>query len=284
MSNSNNNILLGIFSPLLSPNYLLNAVKNMHDTNSNCLMVYTGSPQTTLRINTNIMKINEMKKYVHDNNYDINNFCVHAPYIINIATDFKDKQDFAIKFLLSEIKRTHEFGFNKIILHPGNKLNIPLEQAINNAAYVINEINKINNDITICLETMSGKGTEIGSNLNELKSLIDKIENKKLIGVCLDTCHLHDAGYDLKEFDKFLDEFDQIIGIDKIKFIHINDSKNIVGSKKDRHEVIGEGKIGINTLKNIVCNSRIKNIPKVLETPYNDLINDYKEQINKLIK
>ena len=117
---------------------------------------------------------------------------------------------------------------------------------------------------------MAGKGTEVGSKLEELKKIIDLVEDKKHIGVCLDTCHLSDAGYDIVNFDKFLDLFDELIGIDKIKCVHINDSKNEVGSHKDRHENIGYGKIGFDTLINIIYNNRLKNIPKILETPYVD--------------
>ena len=125
-------------------------------------------------------------------------------------------------------------------------------------------------DITVLLETMAGKGTEVGSKLEELKKIIDLVEDKKHIGVCLDTCHLSDAGYDIVNFDKFLDLFDELIGIDKIKCVHINDSKNEVGRHKDRHENIGYGKIGFDTLINIIYNNRLKNIPKILETPYVD--------------
>ena len=139
------------------------------------------------------------------------------------------------------------------------------------------------NNVTILLETMAGKGTEVGSNLDEIKKIIEGIEDKDHIGVCLDTCHLNDAGYDLNKFDEYLNEFDKTIGISKIGCIHINDSKNEKSSHKDRHENIGYGTIPFETLISIIYNERLKNIPRILETPYVDkLYPPYKQEIEMI--
>ena len=154
-----------------------------------------------------------------------------------------------------------------MVLHPGSHVGLGIETGINNIAKGLNMILG-NHDVTILLETMAGKGSEVGSKLEELKMIIDLVEDKEHIGVCLDTCHLSDAGYDISNFDEFLEKFDSIIGIDKIHCVHVNDSKNENGAHKDRHENFGFGKIGFDTLINIIYNERLENVPKILETPY----------------
>ena len=215
-----------------------------------------------------------------NNNIDINNIIVHAPYIINLANDKEnDKYDFSINFLKQEIERCEELKMSYLVLHPGSHVGLGIEKGINNIIYALNEVLKDDKNVTILLETMAGKGTEVGSNFQELKEIIDGINKKELIGVCMDTCHLNDSGYDITDFDSILDEFDRIVGLSYLKCIHINDSKNIKGAKKDRHENIGYGTIGFDTLIKIIYNPKLDNIPKILETPY---INDkppYKEEI-----
>ena len=215
-----------------------------------------------------------------NNNIDINNIIVHAPYIINLANDKEnDKYDFSINFLKQEIERCEELKMSYLVLHPGSHVGLGIEKGINNIIYALNEVLKDDKNVTILLETMAGKGTEVGSNFQELKAIIDGIDKKELIGVCMDTCHLNDSGYDITDFDSILDEFDRIVGLSYLKCIHINDSKNIKGAKKDRHENIGYGSLGFDNLIKIIYNSKLENIPKILETPY---INDkppYKEEI-----
>ena len=159
-----------------------------------------------------------------------------------------------------------------MVLHPGSHVGIGIEKGIENISKGLNLIfSKVkDNNVTILLETMAGKGTEVGSNLEEIKKLLDKVEEKKHMGVCLDTCHLNDAGYDLEDFDAFLNKFDEMIGLEKIGCIHINDSKNALNSHKDRHENIGFGTIGFDKLIKIIYNEKLENIPKILETPYVD--------------
>lgn len=244
---------------------LLGSVKEALSYNATTFMFYTGAPQNTTRlpIDDNLTKqaFNLMEK----NNINPQNVIIHAPYIINLANE--KNFDFSISFLKQEIKRVEQLGFDKIVLHPGSHVGIGTEQAIDNIAYCLNQsLEKTN--VKILLETMAGKGTEVGITFEEIKKIIDKTQNKNNIGVCLDTCHINDAGYDLNNFDKILNQFDKIIGLDKLLCIHVNDSKNQIHSHKDRHENIGYGYIGFNNLINVVYNEKLKEIPKILETPY----------------
>ena len=247
---------------------------------SNTFMFYTGAPQNTRRYEINDNLTNKALEKMKNNNIDINNIIVHAPYIINLANDKEnDKYDFSINFLKQEIERCEELKMSYLVLHPGSHVGLGIEKGINNIIYALNEVLKDDKNVTILLETMAGKGTEVGSNFQELKAIIDGIDKKELIGVCMDTCHLNDSGYDITDFDSILDEFDRIVGLSYLKCIHINDSKNIKGAKKDRHENIGYGSLGFDNLIKIIYNSKLENIPKILETPY---INDkppYKEEI-----
>ena len=258
---------------------LLGSVKEALSYNANTFMFYTGAPQNTNRSVINSDLTNKALELMKDNNMDINNVVCHAPYIVNPATNDPLKQDFAINFLTNELKRCEELHVSKIVVHPGSAVNETREEAINNIIYVLNNILNNNINVTILLETMAGKGNEMGISIDELKQIIDKVDNKDKIGICLDTCHLNDAGYDMNKFDEYLLDFDKLIGIKKIGCIHINDSKNPIESHKDRHENIGIGTIGFNTLLNIINNKKIENIPKILETPY---IGDFDDDKNRL--
>ena len=250
---------------------------------SNTFMFYTGAPQNTRRYEINDNLTNQALEKMKNNNIDINNIIVHAPYIINLANDKEnDKYDFSINFLKQEIERCEELKISYLVLHPGSHVGLGIEKGINNIIHALNEVLKDDKNVTILLETMAGKGTEVGSNFQELKAIIDGIDKKELIGVCMDTCHLNDSGYDITNFDSILDEFDRIVGLSYLKCIHINDSKNIKGAKKDRHENIGYGSLGFDNLIKIIYNPKLENIPKILETPY---INDkppYKEEITMI--
>ena len=263
-------LLIGSHVGFKKDSQLLGSLEEALSYGSNTFMFYTGAPQNTSRypiMDGFTIKALEIMK---NKNIDYSKVIVHAPYIINLANDKDpDKFMFAVNFLQEELERCSLLGIKNVVLHPGSHVGLGTENGINNIAKGLNMILG-NTDVTVLLETMAGKGTEVGSKLEELKKIIDLVEDKKHIGVCLDTCHLSDAGYDIVNFDKFLDLFDELIGIDKIKCVHINDSKNEVGSHKDRHENIGYGKIGFDTLINIIYNNRLKNVPKILETPYVD--------------
>ena len=248
---------------------LLGSVKEAISYGANTFMFYTGAPQNTLRKPIDMENTKEAWELMKENNIDINTVICHAPYIVNLANNLDErKYDFSISFLTEEIKRCEEMGIKYIVLHPGSSVGIDRNTALDNIAFALNQILKIDHSVTILLETMAGKGTEIGCNLEEIKYLIDHIERKELIGVCIDTCHLNDAGYDMKKFDEFMDQFNKVIGINYIKCVHVNDSKNALGTHKDRHANIGYGTLGFDTLESIINCDFLKNVPKILETPY----------------
>ena len=249
---------------------LVGSVKEALSYNANTFMFYTGAPQNTKRLPIDLEKVKEADQLMKDNKIVKENVIVHAPYIINLATDDLEKREFSCNFLKEEIKRVETLGFSYLVLHPGSHVGAGTDKGIQNIADSLNKIIDKDTKVVILLETMAGKGTEVGKNFEELESIISKIKQKENIGVCLDTCHINDAGYDLNYFDKVLDSFDKIIGLDKLKCIHVNDSKNMIGSHKDRHENIGYGHIGFDNLINIIYNKRLDNIPKILETPYID--------------
>ena len=248
---------------------MLGSVKEAISYGSNTFMFYTGAPQNTQRTEINEEKTIEAQKMMKDNKIDIENIIIHAPYIINLAND-KDEQkwNFAVNFLNQEIQRAKKLGIKKIVLHPGSHVGLGIEKGIENISKGLNIVLKEKEGPIICLETMAGKGTELGKTFEEIKEIIDRVNNNNRLMVCLDTCHLNDAGYDLSDFDKLLENIDKIIGSKKIGCIHINDSKNEKGSHKDRHENIGLGQIGFENLSKIIHHKKLENIPKILETPY----------------
>ena len=277
-------LIIGSHVSFNSKEQLLGSVREAISYGSNTFMFYTGAPQNTFRSKISFEKTSEAVKLMVDNNIEVKNIVAHSPYIINLANDKdEEKYNFSINFLIEEVKRCSEMKIKYLVLHPGSHVGLGIDKGINNIIKALNIVNKQNDSVVILLETMAGKGTEIGSNFFELKKIIDGVEDKSKIGICLDTCHLNDSGYDIENFDSLLDEFNQIIGIDYIRCVHINDSKNISGSKKDRHENFGYGTIGFDTLINIVYNKRLENIPKILETPWIGEKAPYKEEI-KIIK
>ena len=259
-------LIIGSHVSFNKDNQLLGSVREALAYDANTFMFYTGAPQNTKRIPINDEKTYEAFKLMKDNNMDLRNIIVHAPYIINPANT--ENIDFYINFLRQEIDRVEKLGITKLVLHPGSHVQLGEDIAIKNITHVLNSCLLSDTKVDICLETMAGKGTEMGINFDQLKKIIDGVLYKDKVKVCLDTCHLNDAGYDLKEFDVILDEFDKKIGIDKIACVHINDSKNILGSHKDRHENIGLGTIGFDNLINIIYHDKLKGVPKILETPY----------------
>lgn len=262
-------LLIGSHVSFKSSDQLLGSAKEAISYGASTFMFYTGAPQNTKRCDISYDLTREAVNLLYENNIKLENLVIHAPYIINLANNKKeDSYRFAINFLKEEIKRVYAFGVTKLVLHPGSFVDLNIDDGINNVINALNEVIDKNQDVKICLETMSGKGSEICFELEHIKRIIEGVEYKDKVMVCLDTCHLNDAGYDMAHFDSFLDEFDKLIGINKIGCIHINDSKNTIGAKKDRHENIGFGYIGFNSLMNIIYNEKVKDIPKILETPY----------------
>lgn len=248
---------------------LLGSLNEALGYGANTFMFYTGAPQNTSRYPIDDNLSVEAFKKMKEVGLDYSKVVVHAPYIVNLANDDEVKFNFAVQFLKEELKRCARLGIKKVVLHPGSHVGLGIDKGIENIAKGLNLVLGEEN-VTILLETMAGKGSEVGSKLEEIRQIIDLVDDKKHIGVCIDTCHLSDAGYDISKFDEFLDEFDKIIGIERIGCVHVNDSKNEIGSHKDRHENIGFGKIGFETLLKVIYNKRLENVPKILETPYVD--------------
>lgn len=256
---------------------LYGSVKEAISYGANTFMFYTGAPQNTIRSILNEELTHQAWDLMKENNIDINNVICHAPYIINLANKINlDSWVFSINFLRNEIDRCEAMGIKYIVVHPGNHLTNSLEVALKNITEALNLVINREDNCMILIETMAGKGTECGKTIDELKVILDGIIYQDKIGVCVDTCHINDAGYKIEDY---LEEFKNKIGLDKIKCLHINDSKNVCGAHKDRHENIGFGTIGFTNLVNLINNEELKNVPKILETPYIENYPPYKFEI-----
>ncbi|MDW8542282.1 MULTISPECIES: deoxyribonuclease IV [Staphylococcus] len=261
-------MLLGSHVSMNGKKMLEGSAEEAQKFGESTFMIYTGAPQNTRRKpieELNIEKGHEVMKA-----HGLSNIVVHAPYIINIANTVKPHVfELGVEFLQSEIERTQALGAKDIVLHPGAHVGEGTDAGIKKIIEGLNEVLTNDNDVRIALETMAGKGSEIGRNFEEIARIIDGVDHNERLSVCFDTCHTHDAGYNVKEdFDGVLNEFDKIIGVDRIKVVHVNDSKNDIGAHKDRHENIGFGYIGFDALNYIVHHDTFKEIPKILETPY----------------
>lgn len=272
-------LLLGSHVSFDKNKQLLKSVEEAISYGANTFMFYTGAPQNTNRSKISSEKTEEARKLMQEHHIDPNTVIVHAPYIINLANH--DNLDFGVRFLTEELNRCNQLGVKYLVLHPGSHVGQGVEQGLQN---IIDGLNTVflndHHQVKILLETMAGKGSELGKNFQELKTILDGVKDNDRLGVCLDTCHLNDAGYRIDKFDQILAEFDQIIGLEKIGCIHINDSKNPIGAHKDRHENIGFGTIGFDNLLYVINYPRLENVPKILETPYVDReFAPYREEI-----
>lgn len=261
-------MLIGSHVSMSGKKMLEGSAEEAHKFGESTFMIYTGAPQNTRRKNINDLNIEKGHKVMEQ--YGLSNIVVHAPYIINIANTTKPEvYELGVNFLQNEIERTQAIGAKDIVLHPGAHVGAGADKGINQIIKGLNEVLTHDHDVRIALETMAGKGTEIGRSFEELARIIDGVTHNDRLSICFDTCHTHDAGYNIKnDFDGVLNEFDKIIGIDRIKVVHVNDSKNEQGAHKDRHENIGFGYIGFDALNNVVHHEAFKDIPKILETPY----------------
>lgn len=261
-------MLIGSHVSMSGKKMLLQAAEEAASYNASTFMIYTGAPQNTRRKKIEDLNIENGKAAMKE--YGLSNIVVHAPYIINIANTTKPEVfNLGVEFLQSEIERTEALGAKDIVLHPGAHVGAGEEKGIQKIIEGLNEVLTNNNDVRIALETMAGKGSECGKTFEELAQIIDGVNHNERLSVCFDTCHTNDAGYNVKEdFDGVLNEFDKIVGIDHIKVLHVNDSKNPQGARKDRHENIGFGSIGYDALHYIVNHDAFKEVPKILETPY----------------
>lgn len=244
------------------------SAEEAHKFGESTFMIYTGAPQNTRR--KSIEDLNIEKGHEAMDKYGLSNLVVHAPYIINIANTTKPEVfQLGVDFLQNEIERTQALGAKDIVLHPGSHVGAGADKGIQQIIKGLNDVLTHDNDVRIALETMAGKGSEVGRSFEEIAQIIDGVTHNDRLSICFDTCHTHDAGYNIKEdFDGVLNEFDKIIGLDRIKVVHVNDSKNEQGAHKDRHENIGFGHIGFDALNYVVHHDVFKDIPKILETPY----------------
>ena len=259
---------------------LLGSAQEAISYGANTFMFYTGAPQNTKRKEIDLELVKQAHEVMKENGIDSNNIICHAPYIINLANKSKpDAWEFSVSFLKQELKRCEMLGINFIVLHPGSAVAHTKEEAIENICDGLNDVINVDTKVMILLETMAGKGTECGRDLQELKTILDNIIFKDKIGICIDTCHLNDSGVDIAKFDDYLLEFDKIIGLNKVKCVHVNDSLNVLGAHKDRHANIGYGTIGFDSLLNVIYHEKLKDVPKILETPYIGDFPPYKFEI-----
>lgn len=278
-------LLIGSHVRMTAPLYFEGAVREMLSYRANALMLYTGAPQNTVRVPLAHMRIEEGKRLLKAHHISLERVIVHAPYLINPANVIKPEVgEFAVSFLSQELERAMAIGATYVVLHPGSFTKATREEGIQAIVRRLNALPSFSKRIVICLETMAGKGSEIGRTFEELAEILQALKYPEQFGVCLDTCHVHDAGYDVQDYDRLLDVFDQVIGLQRLHVIHLNDSHHERGAHKDRHANIGEGKIGFEALYKIAHHPRTAHIVKILETPYRDGRPPYKEEIALLRK
>ena len=284
-------LLLGSHVGMSGKDMLVNSVKEALSYDANTFMVYTGAPQNTRRKDISELCIPQARKLMEE--HDMANFIVHAPYIINLANTVKpETYELAATFLAKEIERTAAMGATVLVLHPGAHVGAGAEAGIAQICKGLNEVLSEDTPVFIALETMAGKGTEIGRSFEELKAIYDGCNHPDKLRVCFDTCHVNDAGYDLgNDYENVMKEFDKIIGLKRLLAVHINDSLNLLGAHKDRHANIGAGTIGFDPLYKVVHDERFLDVPKILETPWlcaegetKKTIPPYKEEIARLLR
>lgn len=261
-------LLLGSHVGMNGKDMLLNSVKEALSYGANTFMVYTGAPQNTRRKSIQELNIPAARALMKEN--DMHNFIVHAPYIINLANTVKpETYELAVEFLAKEINRTAAMGAEVLVLHPGSHVGAGEGAGTAQIIKGLNEVLAADTPVHVALETMAGKGSELGRSFEELAAIYDGCEHPEKLRVCFDTCHVSDAGYDIvNNYESVMDEFDRILGLEQIAAFHINDSKNECGAHKDRHENFGHGHIGADALMQVVRDKRFETIPKILETPY----------------
>ena len=261
-------MLIGSHVSMSGKDMLLGSAKEAYSYGANVMMVYTGAPQNTRRKPIEELNAEIGKKFMAENG--IKEVVVHAPYIINLANTTKEGYiDFAIDFLKEELRRAEAVGATQVVLHPGSHVGAGVDVGLNQIIYGLNQVITKDQTVQIALETMAGKGTELARTFEELARIIDGVTYNEHLSVTFDTCHVHDAGYDIKnDLSGVLTQFDKTVGLDRIKVLHINDSKNPVGAHKDRHENFGLGEIGFDALMNVIQVPEFKNLPKILETPW----------------
>lgn len=260
-------MIIGSHVSMSGKKMFLGSAETSVENGANALMIYTGAPQNTRRKAIEELRIDEGQKLLKEFNFK--DTVVHAPYIVNLGNTFKPESfEFAVNFLKSEVQRADALGASQLVLHPGAHVGAGVDAAIDSIIKGLNQILTPEQRVKVALETMAGKGTEVATSFEQIKQIIDGVNLKDKISVCFDTCHTNDAGYDVKNhFDEVAEEFDQVIGIERIGVVHLNDSKNEMGSHKDRHDNLGFGTIGFDALNYIANFPALQKVPKILETP-----------------
>ncbi|MGV0166980.1 deoxyribonuclease IV [Furfurilactobacillus sp. WILCCON 0119] len=269
----NRRILLGAHVSIGGKGKLFGAAQEAIKYNANAMLVYTGAPHNSVRVPISQFHVQDAHELMSQN--EIKTISVHAPFLINMASMDRHKWEYSVATFISEVNRARELGAETFVFHPGSHVGISAESGLSN---VIRGLNAVSDTLLakgpdralpkILIETMAGKGNELGSSFGEVASILAGVSHPDMFGVCIDTCHIFDAGYDIKNhYEEVLIKLDQMIGLDKIQAIHLNDSKFGLGSHKDRHANIGLGEIGFETLNRLAHDERFFNVPKLLETP-----------------
>lgn len=261
-------MIIGSHVAMKAPKMLVGSAEEAHSYDANAMMIFTGAPQNTRRKDVSEMRIDEGKKLLQE--FGIEHTIGHAPYIINLGNTVKPENlPFAIEFMQGEMKRSDALGIEALSFHPGAHLGQGPDVALKQIAEALDQVILPDQKVSIAIETMAGKGTEVGTSFEQIAQIFDHCQKNDKLSVTIDTCHMSDAGYDIKnDFDGVLNEFDHILGLDKISVFHLNDSKNDQGSHKDRHDDIGFGTIGFDALNYVAHHPALEAVPKIMETPY----------------
>lgn len=276
-------MIIGSHVSMSAPDYVLGSVKEALSYGTNALMLYTGAPQNTRRKAMEELKVKEALALLDEHHIPHEHIIVHAPYIINLANCQKQETfELGVEFLRKEIERVKALGAKYLVLHPGSHVQAGEEAGLTRIVEGLDLAMENIGEVEIAIETMAGKGSELGYNFEQIRYLMEHAKHGDRLRVCMDTCHLHDAGFDVSDFDAILEAFDRVISLERLVCIHVNDSKNVRGARKDRHANIGFGEIGFDALNRIVHHEKLQHVVKILETPWVDGVAPYKHEIAML--
>lgn len=276
-------MIIGSHVSMSAPDYVLGSVKEALSYGANALMLYTGAPQNTRRKAMEELKVKEALALLDEHHIPHEHIIVHAPYIINLANCQKQETfELGVEFLRKEIERVKALEAKYLVLHPGSHVQAGEEAGLTRIVEGLDLAMENIGEVEIAIETMAGKGSELGYNFEQIRYLMEHAKHGDRLRVCMDTCHLHDAGFDVSDFDAILEAFDRVISLERLVCIHVNDSKNVRGARKDRHANIGFGEIGFDALNRIVHHEKLQHVVKILETPWVDGVAPYKHEIAML--
>ena len=267
---------------------IVKTAENVVKMNADTMQIFSRNPRGSNYKDPTVKEAEEFQRIRREAGFGA--ILAHAPYTMNLASAKPEVYEFACTVIREDVTRMDRLGIENLVFHPGSHTGIGAEAGIQNIIAGLDQAITGKENITVLLETMSGKGTEIGWRFEELKAIRDGVSHPERIGICLDTCHVFAAGYDIvNSYEDVINEFDSVIGLEYLKVIHLNDSKNQLGSHKDRHENIGFGNVGFNALLKVLNDKRFEQIPKILETPYVSVSKlesypPYKEEIEMLKK